>query len=173
MEQPVLAALAELGTLSDEQLWDFAASVREEQRRRSLAAGDLDAIVSDAFVTGFDSRGMAVDPWIHASGLLVCPGSKIHRSRQAHRCRFVAVGDRWVWESSERLVDEIRPVHDGKDSLQTVTVLAAWEGLVVDVVTSKATGGLHTRDSAVAFEVHRGLLRAGPSASTVTGHARR
>ena len=155
----VTSTCPELGGLTDADLQDFAVLVREEQRRRCLAAGDLDAVVAEAFATGFDARGMAIDPWVTPHGLVVCPGSKIQRSRHAHRCRFVAVGELWVWESADRLVDEIRPVLDGRDSLQTVTVIPGWEGLVLDVVTSRATGGVHTR------------IPRWPSSSTVASSA--
>lgn len=163
----------ELTLLADDELWDLAAGVRAEQRRRSLESGDLEAVVEDAFVRGFDARGMATDPWIAPGGLVVCPGSKIGRSRSAHRCRFVALTDCWVWESGERVCDEVRPLLDGRDSLQTVTVLAPWEGLTLDVITSKASAGVHTRDAAHAFELRGGRLEPAPASSTLGGHPRR
>ena len=159
--------------LDRQELSDLATLVRDEQRRRALAAEDLDAVVADAFERGFDGRGMAVDPWVTPGGLLVCPGSKIHRSKQAHRCRFVAVGDAWVWEAAERVTDELRRLPDRSDSIQTVTLLAAVDGLVVDVVTSKASGGAHTRESAVAFEVRAGELESVAPTSSATSHGRR
>jgi hypothetical protein len=162
-----------VGALDGDDLSVLAGMVRDEQQRRALAAGDLDAVVGDAFDRGFDGRGMAVEPWITDEGLLVCPGSKIHRSKQSHRCRFVAVGDCWVWEAAERITDELRWLPDRSDSLQTVTVLAAVDGLVIDVVTAKASGGAHTRESAVAYEVRGGALEAVASRTAVSGHGRR
>jgi hypothetical protein len=156
--------------LDDLGLAMLAESVKGEQQRRALAAEDLSAVVDDAFARGFDGRGMAADPWLTPGGLAVCPGSMVQRSRQSHRCRFVAVGDTWVWESPERVLDEVRPLHDGHDSLQTVTVLAAWDGLVLDVVTSRCRSGIHTRDSSAAIEVRRGLLVPCSSTAQVGAH---
>jgi hypothetical protein len=151
----------------------LASMVREEQQRRALEAGDLDAVVDDAFEQGFDARGMATDPWITPSGLLVCPGSKIHRSKQSHRCRFVAVGERWVWDAAEKLTDEVRQLPDRHESVQTVTVLAAVDGLRIDVVTSKASGGAHTRESSSSWEVSAGGLEPASSRGAGPGDHRR
>jgi hypothetical protein len=149
---------AELLHLDDLELAALAGAVKDEQQRRALADEDLAAVVEDAFARGFDGRGMAAEPWLTLGGLVVCPGSMIQRSRQSHRCRFVAVGDDWVWESPERVRDEVRPLLDGHDSLQTVTLLAAWDGLVLDVITSRCRSGVHARDTSVAFEVRRSAL---------------
>ena len=144
--------------MDSEDLSVLASMVRDEQQRRALESEDLEAVVEDAFTNGFDGRGMAVEPWITPGGLLVCPGSKIHRSKQSHRCRFVAVGERWVWDAHEKLCDEVRQFPQRSDSVQTVTVLAAVDGLVIDLVTSKASGGAHKRESALAWEVRSGAL---------------
>ncbi|MFV0317103.1 MAG: hypothetical protein ACK5O2_09110, partial [Microthrixaceae bacterium] len=106
-------------------------------------------------------------------GLLVCPGAKIHRSKANHRCRFVAVGDTWVWDAADRVVDELRRLPNDRDSIQTVTVLAAVDGLVIEVVTSKATGGRHERQSAVAYEVRGGELLPTALRSTPSSDERR
>jgi hypothetical protein len=157
--------------MAGEDLSVLASMVRDEQQRRALEAEDLEAVTEDAFANGFDGRGMAVAPWITPGGLLVCPGSKIHRSRQSHRCRFVAVGERWVWDAHERLCDEVRQYPQRSDSIQTVTVLAAVDGLVVDLVTSKASGGVHTRESAAAWEVLAGeLVPTAPTSGASGGH---
>ncbi|MGI9576667.1 MAG: hypothetical protein ACR2OH_00535 [Microthrixaceae bacterium] len=150
----------------------LAGMVSEEQQRRALDAEDLDVVTEDAFANGFDGRGMAVDPWITPGGLLVCPGSKIHRSKQSHRCRFVAVGERWVWDAQERLCDEVRQFPQRTDSIQTVTILAAVDGLVIDLVSSKASGGVHTRESAHAWKVHAGELEpTAPSGGSGGNHS--
>lgn len=155
-----------LDHMDDHDLSEVAQMVRDLQRERALLAEDLEAVVADGFERGFDHRGMALDPWITPGGLVVCPGAKIHRSRANHRCRFAAVGDTWVWESPERVVDELRRLPDDRDSIQTVTVLAAVDGLVLEVVTSKASGGRHSRQSSIAFEVRSGeLVPAMPTAS--------
>ena len=87
--------------------------------------------------------------------------------------RFAAVGDVWVWDSSERIVDELRRLPDDRDSLQTVTLLAAVDGLVLDVVTSRATGGTHTRQSSVAYEVRGGELVPTMPTASPSGEERR
>jgi hypothetical protein len=161
---------SELLHLDDLELATLAEAVKDEQRRRALAVEDLSAVLEDAFSNGFDGRGMAVDPWLTPGGLVVCPGSMVQRSRQSHRCRFVAVGDAWVWESPERVIDEVRPLLDGHDSLQTVTLLAGWDGLVLDVVTSRCRSGVHTRDSSVAFEVLRSALVPCSATARVGAH---
>jgi hypothetical protein len=164
------AASLRLDRLTDHELVELAAGIKAEQQGRALASEDLGALVESAFATGFDGRGMAVDPWLTPGGLVVCPGSMIQRSRQSHRCRFVAVGDAWVWESPERVIDEVRPVREGHESLQTVTLLAGWDGLVLDVITSRCRAGAHSRDSALALEVSDGRLVPSRSTAKVGAH---
>jgi hypothetical protein len=164
------AASLRLDRLSDRELTALAEGIKAEQQCRALASEDLGALVENAFASGFDGRGMAVDPWLTPGGLVVCPGSMVQRSRQSHRCRFVAVGDAWVWESPERVLDEIRPLHDGHESLQTVTLLAGWDGLVLDVITSRCRAGAHSRDSALALEVSGGRLVPSRSTAQVGAH---
>lgn len=159
--------------MDDADLSEVAAMVMEIQRTRALESEDLDAVVEHAFEVGFDHRGMAGDPWITPGGLVVCPGAKIHRSKANHRCRFVAVGDTWVWDSADRVVDELRRLPDDRDSIQTVTVLAAFDGLVIEVVTSKASGGRHERQAAVAYEVRAGELTPTSLRSTPSSDERR
>ena len=162
-----------LEAMDDADLSEVAQMVRDLQRDRALESEDLDAVVADAFEKGFDHRGMALDPWVTPGGLVVVPGAKIHRSRSNHRCRFAALGDVWVWDSSERIVDELRRLPDDRDSLQTVTLLAAVDGLVLDVVTSRATGGTHTRQSSVAYEVRGGELVPTMPTASPSGEERR
>lgn len=141
----------------DEELARLAADVADEQRRRALAAGDLDALVEAGFAEGFDAKGGATNPWV-VGGLLVCPGSKVDRSGASHECRFVSVGGSWVWECAEKVVDEVRRLPEPRPSVRTVTVLAATEGLELDVVASRMRSGVHQMTSVRSYVFRRGDL---------------
>lgn len=146
----------DLTALGDVDLADLANSVREEYRRRALEAGDPAAIADEAFGRGFGPDGLAVIPWVEA-GMVVCCGGKEHSSATAHRCRFSVADGEWVWESDERLYDEVRPTGKGP-STRSVSLVAAREGLVVEVVTSKFRSGKHERVNLRRFEVRGGEL---------------
>lgn len=149
------AIVGALFELSDVELSGVAEAVAAEQRSRASAQGDLSALVDDVFRTGFDSQGMARAPWL-VGGVLVCPGSKVGATPASHRCRFVAIGDAWVWESRDVLLDEMRQVGNGRT--HTVTLIAAFDGLEGWTVTSKARSGRHERQQADGFRVEGGQL---------------
>ena len=146
----------DLTALGDVELADLANSVRDEYRRRALDAGVPDAVADEAFDRGFGPDGLAVIPWVEAN-MVVCCGGKEHSSASSHKCRFAVVDGEWVWESSERLYDEMR--HTGKaGSNRTVSLVPAREGLVVEVVTSKFRSGKHERVGLRRFEVRGGEI---------------
>lgn len=149
--------------LSDADLRVLAEAVDAERHHRALTNGDLDAVSADAFVNGFDAKGWPKDPWITAGGLLVCPAAKIGKSKMAHRCRFVHVNDNWAWEHADAVHDDVRYLGDANGSLQAVTILVAPPGATVDVVTSKARGGEHTRERVTNYRIDDGALVVGPT----------
>lgn len=146
----------DLTALGDIELADLSNSVREEYRNRALAAGEPEAVADEVFGRGFGSDGLALMPWIE-SEMVVCCGGKEHSSASAHKCRFAVVEGDWVWESGERLYDEVRPTGKGS-STRSVSLVAAREGLVVEVVTSKFRSGKHERVGLRRFEVRSGEL---------------
>jgi hypothetical protein len=143
-----------LRTLTSEELVALSESAEFELLDRAAGRGDLDAVLERAFRVGFDHRGVARHPWVE-DGLVICPGSRNSSSSSAHRCRFVAVGDLWAWQSGSVVSDEMRP--QGGD-LRTVTIMALQPGLELDVVTSSARNGAHRRQSSVRFRVVDGSL---------------
>ena len=159
-----------LSACSDEELAELAADVADEQRRRALAAGDLDTVVEQGFAEGFDAKGAASDPWV-VGHLLVCPGSKVDRSSASHECRFVHLGGSWIWESAEKVVDEVRRLPGPRPSVRTVTVVVATEGLELDVVASRLRSGVHQMTSVRSYVVRRGELElVSTRAREASGH---
>ncbi len=143
--------------LPDDVLVHLGAAIADEARRRAVEAGDEDAIITDAFETGFGRDGMGVLPWI-AGHYIVCPGSIISKSRSSHRCRFASVNDTWIWDS-DMLINEVKRSNAGTvDGFRAVALLPIIEGTEIDVVAGRARAGQHSVEHVVSFEVKRGKL---------------
>ncbi len=140
----------DLTVLDDTALATLGQAVDAELRRRAVEGGDLDAIVEEGFRRGFDAKGHPGPPYLEGR-ILVCPGGKVSSSALSHQCRFVAVGDGWVWEHPDVLCDEIRP--RGRFSSASITLLVARDGLELESVTSKARGGAHARMHSEGYRV--------------------
>jgi hypothetical protein len=144
--------------LRDDELWDLAARVADEQRRRAVESGDIDALCAEGFDRGFDAKGHARDPVV-SSGLVVCYGSLVERSAMSHECRFANLGGDWVWEHPEVIHDEIRKlVERGRHHQRSVSVLPALEGLGIDLVSSTMRQGVHHMTQVRSFQVRGGAL---------------
>lgn len=148
---------ADLREATDIELAQLVSSAIEEQKRRALEGGDTEALVEEGFVQGFNSKGEARIPWLH-SGFLVCPGSKQDRSSLNHECTFVRVNDQWVWESADKILDEVRNSPGPRPSMKSVTLILASEGLEVDVITSRTKNAVHEMKSARSYVVKNGEL---------------
>ena len=96
-----------LDRLDANELANVGEAIRQLQRRRALARGDLDAIIANGFEVGFGRDGLGLLPWIEGD-VVVCPGGLIAKSRTNHRCRFVSVDDTWIWDSGELIREDKR-----------------------------------------------------------------
>ena len=152
----------DIENLSDETDSDLSALIQaaqEEQKRRAVEGGDLEAIIEDAFTKGFNSKGVASAPWLTDDGILVCPGSIIERSAQAHTCSFVNFDDTLVWQSSDLLLDEVRRIPvQARTHQKSVSLIAAYEGLEFTVVVCKARNSVHQMQSSTSYVVTNGSL---------------
>ncbi len=126
-------------------------------RRRAVDAGNHDAIIAEAFETGFGRDGLAHLPWVEGA-VIVCPGGLISKSKSNHTCRFISVDDTWVWESAELIVETKRSTPGPKDGFRAVALVPIIEGMELDVVSGKARSGQHSVDKVVSFEVRKGQL---------------
>lgn len=162
---------AALAAASDEELADTAAAIIVEQHRRALAANDLDALVEEAFETGFNGKGEPVAPWL-VGALLICPGSKRNRSATSHECSYVSVEGSWVWESEELIVDDVRPVPGPKQQSRSVSIVGAVEGMKLDQVASASrSGGPCEMKTATSFQISHGRLeKVATRARKPSGH---
>lgn len=142
---------------SDDELANLGEVIRQLQRERAVARGDLDDIIAAAFETGFGSDGLGVLPWKEGN-VIVCPGGIISKSRTSHRCRFVSVDDTWIWESSELIREDKRSSPGPVDGFRAVALLPVVNGMGLDVVSGKARGGQHSVDRVVSLEVRGGEL---------------
>lgn len=134
----------DLSRLDDAQLADLAAAISAERRRRAVANSDLEALTEVGFDQGFDSKGVATDPWF-LSGVLICPGSLIGKAGGSHECRFVHVDDCWVWEHPDTIWDTVRKGAIGtRDYQRSVSLVVPSDGASVDVVTMACRMGVHT-----------------------------
>jgi hypothetical protein len=144
--------------LTDLELAAVSTAVVQEQHRRALEAADIEAIVKQAFEDGFaPSTGLPRDPWLHG-GLLICPGSRIDKSATSHECGFVSIGERWVWESEDKVHDVVRNLPGPRPVMRSVSIVAPWEGMEVDLVISRMRTGVHTMKNARSFVVTNGKL---------------
>lgn len=158
----------DVAALTDEQLAVLAVDVAAEQQRRAVESRDLAAISAAAFDEGFAGKRV-MHPWMDG-GLVLCPGQIVDKSKQSHDCTFVTVRppgetSRWVWESDACLSDEIRKLPGERRHQQSVSMLAAVEGLELDVVTMQLRQGRHKLVAVASYEVRSGELVAVPSRS--------
>lgn len=161
-----LVSAETVAALPDDLLEDLIQLAIHEQRERAIAAADPDALVELGFAEGFRSNGLPIEPWI-VEGIIVCPGARIDKSATSHDCAFVAVGDDWVWQYDERLADVIRQIPAAKPRMQSVSLIAAYEGLELDWVQSKMKNGVHEMQKAQSYVIKEGEL------CHVTSRARR
>lgn len=146
-----------LDRLSADELVNIGEAVRQLQRERAVARGDLDAIIANAFDVGFGRDGLGLLPWIEGD-VVVCPGGLVSRSRTSHRCRFVSVDDTWIWESGELIREDKRSTPGADDGFRAVALLPRLNGMALDVVSGKARQGQHSVERVVSFEVRGGEL---------------
>jgi hypothetical protein len=152
------ALLTGLDVLSDAELASVGAVVAELQRARAMARGDLDTLIEDGFARGFDRQGHALFPWVDGS-VLVCPGSVVERSRESHECTFVHIGEEWVWESGELLIDDVRRSMAGTRATQrSVSLVGVREGLEFDLIRSKKLQGSHSMLSVASYRITGGTI---------------
>jgi hypothetical protein len=138
--------------LDDATLHRLASAIAAEQHARALAAGDLNAVVADAFAWGFTARGAATPRIVGA--YLVCPGL-LHGWPENHDCTFVSVDDAWCWDHELVLADEVARDDKGQRS---VTVLAAVDGVACTQVASRARRGSHTARQQQSWRIEGGAL---------------
>lgn len=142
---------------SDDELANLGEVVRQIQRERAVARGDLDDIIASAFDTGFGADGLGVLPW-REGNVVVCPGGIISKSRTSHRCRFVSVNDTWIWDSGELIREDKRSSPGPTDGFRAIALVPVINGLSLDVVSGKARRGQHSVDRVVSLEIRRGEL---------------
>lgn len=145
-----------LADLDDDTVARIVAAGQAEQRRRSLMAGNAQALLEEAFSRMFDRQGLPLLPEL-AEGKLICPGGLVGRSVTSHRCRFVSVDRTWVWDHDDALADEVRTESESRK--RTVTVLPAVEGLELDVVSCKMSMGTHKMTGVTSMVVRAGKLQ--------------
>lgn len=149
--------LIDIAGSSDARLAELAHLIAQEQHRRAIESGDVDALIEEGFALGFGPGADTVkDPWVR-DGILIAPGGRFDRSASAHRCSFVRVGEGWVWEHGAKLHDDIRRA-SSKSEMRSVTLVALREGDKIDLVTSKARNGGHQLQQARSFVYTNGTL---------------
>lgn len=161
----------DLAALSDAQLSGLGAQVAAEQQSRAVAEADPEALTELGFAEGFKSNGLPIDPWM-VNGVLVCPGSKIDKSATSHDCAFANVGGDWIWECGDLLLDTVRYVPGPKTQMRSVSLVAAYEGLAVDLVASKLKTGVHQMQSVRSFVVTGGKLQLVQARARTADHGR-
>ncbi len=150
-------ALRVLNRLDDDELSNIAEVIKQLQTERAMARGDLDAIIVNAFESGFGRDGLGVNPWIEGN-VIVCPGGIISKSRSTHRCRFISVNDTWIWDSGELIREDKRSLPGAESGFRAVALLPVLNGMALDVVNGKARGGQHSVDRVTSYVVKRGQL---------------
>ncbi len=149
--------VAVLGRLDGNELANVAEAVRQIQRERAVARGDLDEIISTGFEEGFGNDGLARPPWVEGD-VVVCPGGMVSKSKTNHRCRFVSVDNQWIWESTELIREDKQSTPGAYDGFRAVALLPLVTGMTLDLVSGKARRGMHSVDRVISYEVRKGEL---------------
>lgn len=148
-----------LKSLPDDRLAMLIGGAREEQAARAIAAADPTQLVEHGYDTLFNHKGTAADPEI-VSGVLVCAGSYIPRSAASAASTFAHIDGHWCWEHPDVLTDELRRIPNGKhDTLKSVTLLPAIDGMKVDIVHSTKSRQGSKATKVDSYEVQGGELR--------------
>ena len=104
------------------------------------------------------SSNLKLAPYVE-DGLVYCPGIKTSRSALSHKCTFISVSNKWCWEDESKLSDEmIFTQNDSGKTVNSLTILPLTEGLVLDVVSCKASGSAHKVISVRTYEIIDGNL---------------
>jgi hypothetical protein len=146
-----------VAALSDAALVEVGAAIREEVTRRARSAGDQEAILDAAFTRGFARDGLGVLPWIEPP-FVVCPGGLVAKTRANHRCQFVSVDDRWVWESADLIREDKRSVGAADEGFRAIALLPIVEGMALDVVRARMRQGQHGVERVTSLVVRGGRL---------------
>ena len=147
----------DLASMADDELIHLSALIGDELKDRAFQRGDLQELINNAFDHGFGSGVKVLQPWMH-DNILIAPGGKFEKSALSHRCTFVRVQDQWVWESSQKLQDEIRNVAGPGSSMRSVTLIALNEGDKVDMLSSRTRSGVHELQEVQSFVYTDGKL---------------
>jgi hypothetical protein len=151
------APAALVSKLTDACLVELGAAIHDEITRRARAAGDHDAILEVAFQRGFARDGLGVLPWIEGP-FVVCPGGLVAKSRANHRCQFVSVDERWVWESPALIREDKRSTGGAEEGFRAIALLPATEGMALDVVRARMRQGQHAVERVTSLVVRAGRL---------------
>jgi hypothetical protein len=147
----------DLAAFDDEALSNLGALINDEQKRRAVAIGDIDAIVDLCFETAFSGNAVLA-PWIR-DGLLVCPGLIIGHGTLRHDCTLVKIEDDWSWMSSDQVANTLRHVpYRAKIAQQSITLAAVADRTKVTQVVCKLSGGAHRMVQSTTYEVTGGDL---------------
>lgn len=157
-------------TAAYEDLSATIEALTAEQVRRALADNDPGALADKYFDMNFSVR--TVHPVLE-NGLLICPGVKTLNSKTSHDCAFIAVDSSWVWDHSDAVWSEIRKtMHGSKMVQQSVTIVPVYDGVVVDVVTSKARSGPCKMSQVKSYVVKNNMLEPTSTRTSIPrGHS--
>lgn len=96
-------------------------------------------------------------PWIEPP-FVVCPGGLVAKNRANHRCQFVSVDDRWVWESADLIREDKRSVGAADEGFRAIALLPIAEGMALDVVRARMRQGQHSVERVTSLVVRSGRL---------------
>jgi len=157
MAAPELVDLGDPSGITDDGLSRALTVLLAEQRRRAVERCEPNALVEEAFASGFLPSGMPRDPWVRA-GVLVCPGAKLDRSAMSHKCAFVRVDSCWVWEHDDLLEDVVRHLPGAQSRMQSVSLVPVGEQAAVDLIEARTRNGVHELVGIRSFTVSEGGL---------------
>jgi hypothetical protein len=143
-----------LSHLNQHDLAGLAEAVTAEQQARAVANNDPQALVELGFKEGFDAKGATRTPWL-VGGMLICPGVMSGPvGRTSHTCTFTRVGEHWCWEHPDVQADVVRQTSVGAQvSQRSITLIPAFEAMVLDVITSRYRTGAHHMTSGTSYLV--------------------
>lgn len=98
-------------------------------------------------------------PRIVDNEYLLCPGVKIYKNKNSHRCTFITVNDRWSWEYDEILSDKMIFTKDNDlNIVNTQSVIRIKNGLIIGVVSSVANLEKHRMKKKKFYKIESGIL---------------
>lgn len=149
--------LDKISALPESVLHHVYKTIGHEINIRKIESNDLNLLINEGFATGFNNKGLPKEPKL-INGLLLASGAKIDKGKMTHLCGFVKINDKWVWESANKVVDDVRFTTGRYNSMQTITIATLNHLDKVDMIECVYRNGVHRMKTINSYIMEDNIL---------------